>query len=210
MRKVIGRCKIPGNNRTGGESVGQVFSEGLGGIGEAGQVLVIHNVTRYCGGQYECVAENGVPPSVRREINVRVQFEPEIMLPNKRIGQSLGKDTILECVVSAHPQAVTMWKFHGKHITSDEEKYSVNIYQQPATDIVTLSLYIRDLQPSDYGKYNCIASNPLGQTNKKMTLYEHVEAGGKVEIVPRDEPTSTRNDASPLSLLSSAVAARTV
>lgn len=45
----------------------------VAGIGEAGQVLVIHNVTRYCGGTYECVAENGVPPSVRREVNVRVQ-----------------------------------------------------------------------------------------------------------------------------------------
>ncbi|XP_025112039.1 limbic system-associated membrane protein-like isoform X2 [Pomacea canaliculata] len=150
-------------------------------IGEAGQVLVIHNVTRYCGGTYECVAENGVPPSVRREVNVRVQFEPEINLPNQRMGQFVGKDTVLECVVSAYPQAVTMWKFRGQPITNSD-KYGVTLYQEPSTTIVTLSLFIRNLEQSDFGKYSCIASNSLGETSKKMTLYEYYE---------RTKPTST-------------------
>ena len=47
------------------------------------------------------------------------------MLPTKRISQVKGKDTILECMVSAHPQGQAMWKFHGKQITSNE-KYSVS------------------------------------------------------------------------------------
>lgn len=38
-------------------------------------MLVIHNITRFCGGTYECVAENGVPPSVRKDITVKVQCE---------------------------------------------------------------------------------------------------------------------------------------
>ncbi|PVD21910.1 hypothetical protein C0Q70_17713 [Pomacea canaliculata] len=143
-------------------------------IGEAGQVLVIHNVTRYCGGTYECVAENGVPPSVRREVNVRVQFEPEINLPNQRMGQFVGKDTVLECVVSAYPQAVTMWKFRGQPITNSD-KYGVTLYQEPSTTIVTLSLFIRNLEQSDFGKYSCIASNSLGETSKKMTLYARLD-----------------------------------
>lgn len=51
--------------------------------------------------------------------------EPEINLPNQRMGQFVGKDTVLECVVSAYPQAVTMWKFRGQPITNSD-KYGVD------------------------------------------------------------------------------------
>ena len=51
--------------------------------------------------------------------------QPEVTLPTKRISQVRGKDTILECMVSAHPQGQAMWKFHGKQITSND-KYSVS------------------------------------------------------------------------------------
>ena len=40
-----------------------------------GEVLVIHNVTRYCGDIYECIAFNGVPPAVNHLIRVEVKCE---------------------------------------------------------------------------------------------------------------------------------------
>ena len=43
------------------------------GIGINGEVLVIHNVSRYCGDIYECVAFNGVHPASNRLISVDVQ-----------------------------------------------------------------------------------------------------------------------------------------
>ncbi|KAL8574996.1 hypothetical protein ACOMHN_064527 [Nucella lapillus] len=151
-------------------------------IGEAGQVLVIHNVTRYCGGIYECVAENGVPPSVRKDIRVQVKFQPEISLATRRLSQMRDKDTILECMVSAHPQGQAFWRFRGQHITNSQ-KYTVNIYPQVGTDLITLSLTIRHLEADDFGKYSCIASNSLGSSSKKMTLSE---------LVVRTRPTTTQ------------------
>lgn len=44
-------------------------------VGVNGEVLVIHNVTRYCGDIYECVAFNGVPPAVSHLIRVGVKCE---------------------------------------------------------------------------------------------------------------------------------------
>jgi neuronal growth regulator 1 len=38
-----------------------------------GEVIIIENVTRYCDDYYECVASNGVPPAVSREIRVTVE-----------------------------------------------------------------------------------------------------------------------------------------
>jgi len=41
---------------------------------------------------------------------------PEITLPNRRIGQSRGLQTILECVITAYPQAVSFWQKDGRTV----------------------------------------------------------------------------------------------
>jgi len=38
-----------------------------------GEMIVIQNVSRYCDDVYECVASNGVPPSVSRQMRVTVE-----------------------------------------------------------------------------------------------------------------------------------------
>lgn len=46
-----------------------LFSE----IGTIGEVLVIHNISRHCGGVYECMAFNGVEPAISKTVKVDVQ-----------------------------------------------------------------------------------------------------------------------------------------
>ena len=43
------------------------------GIGHVGEVIIIKNVSRYCDDVYECVADNGVPPAVSRQMRVTVE-----------------------------------------------------------------------------------------------------------------------------------------
>ena len=43
------------------------------GIGLLGEMIVIQNVSRYCDDIYECVASNGVPPSVSRQMRITVE-----------------------------------------------------------------------------------------------------------------------------------------
>lgn len=38
-----------------------------------GEYLIIHNISRYCDGIYECVAFNDVPPAVNKDIKVEVE-----------------------------------------------------------------------------------------------------------------------------------------
>ena len=42
-------------------------------VGENGEVLIIHNISRYCEDLYECVAVNGIPPAASKEIKVTVE-----------------------------------------------------------------------------------------------------------------------------------------
>ncbi|XP_050414939.1 opioid-binding protein/cell adhesion molecule homolog isoform X2 [Patella vulgata] len=139
-------------------------------IGFKGEELVIHNVTRYCGGIYECLADNNVPPAVKKEIRVDVEFQPEIRLPTKRIGQSKGRETILECVVTAFPHAVSVWQFRGREL-SNSWKYRIEVFEE-GMYTKTLSLRIVQLDERDYGIYMCVASNSLGKITDTMELYE--------------------------------------
>ena len=43
---------------------------------------------------------------------------PEIVMPNRRIWQSLGRETILECSITALPQAISYWQKDGRRITN--------------------------------------------------------------------------------------------
>ncbi|KAL8598482.1 hypothetical protein ACOMHN_032759 [Nucella lapillus] len=148
------------------------FCAGTDQVGVKGEVLIIHNVTRYCGDTYECVAFNGVPPPVSHFVQVDVEFGPEIHLPNRRIGQDVGRETILECTVTAFPHAVTMWERNGEKVSTLSQKYRLEIYDEDHNTI-TLSLRIFSIEPHDYGTYTCVASNPLGQDAESMVLYEY-------------------------------------
>ncbi|CAL1526562.1 unnamed protein product, partial [Lymnaea stagnalis] len=138
-------------------------------VGINGEVLIIHNVTRYCGDSYECVAFNNVPPMATKLIKVSVEFAPEIYLPNKRIGQEKGKETILECSVTAFPHAVTMWMKDGVKLTTSP-KYRVELYDDERNKL-TLSLRVFNINETDFGAYTCIAENELGNDEETMYLY---------------------------------------
>ncbi|PVD19835.1 hypothetical protein C0Q70_20328 [Pomacea canaliculata] len=147
-------------------------------VGVNGEVLIIHNITRYCGDSYECVAYNGSTSLSTASSKCR-WIAPEIYLPNKRIGQDLGKETILECTVTAFPHAVSIWmrfaivnKGVHKVILVDETfaKYRTEAYEEDH-NIITLSLRIFSIEKQDYGEYTCVASNKLGKDSESMILY---------------------------------------
>jgi len=94
---------------------------------------------------------------------------PEIQLPNRRMGQAVGRETILECIITAYPQAVNYWEKDGRQVASSS-KYRVDAYDEEDSRVV-LSLRIHDIEQADYGEYTCVASNELGRDQETMYLY---------------------------------------
>ncbi|XP_053405323.1 opioid-binding protein/cell adhesion molecule homolog isoform X2 [Mercenaria mercenaria] len=141
-------------------------------IGGSGEVLVIHNVSRSFDGKYECIAYNNVGPAVSREIMLSVVFAPEIVLPTKRMGQYIGRDTMLEYQIAANPDAITYWKKVDTNTTfQSQEIFQISTFR------VSVVLTIKDVLPEDFGEYTCYAENEFGQDQKSMFLYGGEENG---------------------------------
>lgn len=139
-------------------------------VGMNGEYLIIHNISRYCDGIYECVAFNDVPPAVNKDIKVEVEFPPEIELQNRRIGQSPGRETILECQITAFPNNYNVWRFKGQDLKTTK-KHRIEIYND-GNHRMTLSLRVMDITFADYGNYTCVAQNKLGTDEEVMLLYD--------------------------------------
>ena len=95
--------------------------------------------------------------------------QPEIHIKNQRIGQQLGKDTILECHITAFPHAVNYWMKDGERISSSS-KYRIDAFDEEGQEII-LSLWINELEEKDFGRYKCVAANSLGSDEETMIVY---------------------------------------
>nr|XP_022332448.1 limbic system-associated membrane protein-like [Crassostrea virginica] len=144
-------------------------------VGATGDTLVIRNISRHCGGQYECMADNSVKTAVQHSIKVDVYFPPEVSLVNHRQSQSLGRETILQCDVSASPFGVNTWFFGDREFDKPSGRnYRTEMYQDDKLR-VTLSLRILNVGREDFGNYTCKATNSYGSSEKTMLLYEYIE-----------------------------------
>lgn len=90
-------------------------------------------------------------------------------MPNLRIGQLMGRETILECTITAFPHASNYWEKEGRRITSTM-KHRIEAYEE-GDNTLTLSLRINMIDTSDFGQYKCVAANSLGRDEGVMELH---------------------------------------
>lgn len=87
------------------------------------------------------------------------------------MSQAIGKETILECKVSASPHGYVTWKRNGTTLQYKLFKYRRDIYETKGSTEKTLALTIIDLEKHDFGLYTCEATNQLGSDSESMVLY---------------------------------------
>nr|DBA18217.1 TPA: hypothetical protein GDO54_016492 [Pyxicephalus adspersus] len=131
-----------------------------------GRVLQIPQTRLTDTGEYVCVAINQAGESKRT-------FYLNIFVPPTIIGG--GRDTevkfhiatsaSLECISNAIPPAVINWYKNGKMLLESTNYMILDDGQ---------ILKIRNVQVSDTGEYECVATNVAGQDNKKYLVNVYV------------------------------------
>ncbi|KAK9884396.1 hypothetical protein WA026_007238 [Henosepilachna vigintioctopunctata] len=136
-----------------------------------GEILFITKVSRLHMGVYLCIASNGVPPSISKRVQLKVQFPPMLSIPNQLEGAYIGQDVTLECRTEAFPSSINYWTTErGDMIISGSDKYEAvsmdNGYKK------YMMLKVRRVDKNDYGSYRCVAKNSLGETDGVIKLEE--------------------------------------
>ena len=85
-------------------------------------------------------------------------------LPIKRMGQVRGKETILDCTITAMPLGIMVWKKDGRELKKSW-KYRIEPYDESGNSY-TLSIRIIDLDENDFGEYTCVGANVLGKRRR--------------------------------------------
>ena len=130
--------------------------------------------------------------SSEHEVPFSLSVAPEIQMPNRRIGQAIGKETILECMITAFPHAVNYWEKDGRRITSST-KHRIEAYDE-GDHTITLSLRVHNIEREDYGEYKCVAANALGRDTEIMHLYRKSNhQPGKVSTNKNTKPVQLQS-----------------
>ncbi|XP_043660057.1 uncharacterized protein LOC122624512 [Drosophila teissieri] len=137
-----------------------------------GERLVLTNVHRSDMGGYNCIASNGIPPSVSKRFNVYVNFSPTIKAISQLVGAPVEREVTLECIVEVYPKPLNGWYHREGNIKMHNgNKYNIS---EEMINLYTwhLNLTIRHLTKSDFGTYSCSSVNALGKSESLIRLQE--------------------------------------
>ncbi|XP_026675546.1 lachesin-like isoform X2 [Ceratina calcarata] len=137
-----------------------------------GETLEIMRISRLDMGVYLCIATNGVPPTVSKQIKVSVDFPPMLWIPHQLVGAPLGYAVTLECHTEAHPTSLNYWTREDGVMIHESNKYKTTSTPEKPSYKTHMTLTIYDLQDEDYGSYKCVAKNPRGETDGTIRLYK--------------------------------------
>ena len=93
---------------------------------------------------------------------------PMIWVQNQLEYAILGRNVSLHCKTESYPQAIHYWRLRNGTSISSGDKYRVQTEAKKFGTLLTLT--IKNVSPYDFGVYECIAKNPLGQSDGKINL----------------------------------------
>ncbi|TDH12004.1 hypothetical protein EPR50_G00066240 [Perca flavescens] len=132
-------------------------------------LLTIHNVTRAHAGLYQCTANNGIAPPATVDVQLIVQFKPEIQK-----GVQWRKKVFLVSTSFGKKNGVLMDFANHRY---EEETVSEGSFQTSTVRVINVSAAL------DYAIFSCTARNSLGEDKLDIQL---------VSTNHPDPPTSFR------------------
>lgn len=135
--------------------------------GESIGILNIRDLRRSDDGLYECIAENKVNVAVHKG-HITVEFKPTfekvkdyppVWIWDNKVGN-------LSCIAESIPNATITWKFGGTELKNGTSNIFTIYGKGPVSNLIITPFSEKRF----YGKYECIATNKLGDTTHWIEL----------------------------------------
>ncbi|KAG1671039.1 Down syndrome cell adhesion molecule-like protein Dscam2 [Nymphon striatum] len=130
--------------------------------------LFIKNVNHQDGGEYSCIASNGVGRKLVKMIILRIKNIPMIKFLSRSIYARYGQNVTIMCEVTGGKMISIQWVRENEIIQQNQERFDVKVEKNNNGLRSTLS--ITELVEDDSGKYVCSARNNHGDSKKHMQL----------------------------------------
>ncbi|CAH8631898.1 unnamed protein product, partial [Dicrocoelium dendriticum] len=147
-------------------------------ISPDGSTLTLFSVHLEDQGEFKCVAVN-IPGSWNYRYTLEVTSSPGILRHSStspQVDVNEGSELRLQCLATANPEPVYQWLKDDTPLTLrvlalGEEAIDVNTLRSNTTAVSSrFSLHdngrlliVRNIQANEFGRYTCIASNPVGE-----------------------------------------------
>ncbi|XP_020623749.1 fibroblast growth factor receptor-like 1 isoform X2 [Orbicella faveolata] len=147
--------------------------------------LKIKRVQKDDAGFYTCVAENDCGRNTYT-LQLFVGTAPKFTVPPDELSRSLlvlptGNSVRLDCSAEGHPRPTVTWYKDGTRFL--KRKGGSRIYLGRWTLLLTM----KDLVPTDTGKYTCNVSNAYGWINHTYYVDVHVAAMAFISFKQYDQ-----------------------
>uniref|UniRef100_A0AAV2J580 Uncharacterized protein n=1 Tax=Knipowitschia caucasica TaxID=637954 RepID=A0AAV2J580_KNICA len=156
--------------------------------------LTLKNVQFTYAGRYLCTASNSIGED-SQSMSLEVRYAPKI-LGQVAVYTWEGNSVNISCEVNAHPSADVTWFREGSQLPNANAS-NVKIHTTPYVSY----LEINPDSQSDFGSYNCSATNGMGTESKEFLLIQaevpsppevhQVEPFSSSATVEYDEPDSS-------------------
>ncbi|XP_037715828.1 nephrin isoform X2 [Drosophila subpulchrella] len=133
-------------------------------------LLQIASVERSDIGNFTCIVDNQRGAPAAQNVLLVVQTAPEIdHSPGyTRYAARLGVRAQLICRSLASPQPSFIWRRHGKDLKMQRRNKFKSVERQVDTLNYESALLIENTSADDYGQYECVVRNALGQASTTL------------------------------------------
>jgi len=129
-------------------------------------MVIFSDVSRKHAGTYKCSASNGHGKEAFKQVEVVVEYEPEMEVGEVFVHTKTGDKAEIVCRVHAVPAPTIVWTFNGNVFSSSER---TKLAKSGSRHTLTIS----EVQQADFGKYACQASNSLGSDERVIEMSGH-------------------------------------
>ncbi|KAM9352918.1 nephrin [Symphorus nematophorus] len=171
-------CVADANPIISGMFSWKFLGEGEVEIGEETQedessLLTIHDVTRAHAGLYHCTADNGIAPPATVDVQLVVQFKPELQKGAQwRKVASRGDGTMIAevvCQAEGIPRVDFSWEKNGVRMDFANPRYEERTVREGSFHTTTVQV-VNVSAALDYAVFSCTARNSLGEDKLDIQL----------------------------------------